>query len=451
MASKTEKPYTYHKSRRLAMIPEDIKKLISDTPRKKRDNPEPQTFEESVKPPPVAVYTVDVTKPEKDSPLTTWEFESPPMTEANWNKVQPQIHDNLAFTQTLGYLHCFHPKDIQLLLEATTKHYLWHTTIPFESKDLELTTVLAECLKRPKIPQLTEPHWVLKEWDDIMSFMLCGQHLLLPVVPGQFEDPPLAKRPKGQDRRNPPETPTKQRSAPEVSTGSQTGIVPEDDIVERTSDTGNPNNGEDDDDQTPPLGRGTTAGGGDDDGYDSSSSSGSSSSGSSVHSHRSIRKLKKKVKKIKKRTDRGKTPEQQQWETTTGIVTPETSSKMSKRMKGMKIDSPENLNSGDKKWRDSQYLDTWVNAIQRWLSMKGISLESKEALDFIGFKLQGSALTTYNYHLIKEKDKASFFSFMLVLREFLIPSTSKDLLWKEWEATSPHKDGRHMGIKTFAN
>jgi len=83
--------------------------------------------------------------------------------------------------------------------------------------------------------------------------------------------------------------------------------------------------------------------------------------------------------------------------------------------------------------------------------MKGIRLESKEALDFMGFKLQGSALTTYNHHLIKEKDKASFFSFRLVLREFLIPSTSKDLLWKEWEATSPNKDGGHMGIKTFAN
>jgi len=37
---------------------------------------------------------------------------------------------------------------------------------------------------------------------------------------------------------------------------------------------------------------------------------------------------------------------------TTGIVTPETSSKMSKRMKGIEIDAPENLNSGDKKWRD---------------------------------------------------------------------------------------------------
>jgi len=120
-------------------------------------------------------------------------------------------------------------------------------------------------------------------------------------------------------------------------------------------------------------------------------------------------------------------------------------------MKVIKIDALENLNSGNKKWRDSQYLDTGVNAIQRWLSMKGISLESKEALDFIGLKLQGSALTTYNHHLIKKQDKASFFSFMLVLREFLIPFTSKDLLWKEWEAASPHKDGRHMGIKTFAN
>jgi len=83
------------------------------------------------------------------------------MIEAIWKKVQPQLHDILTFTQTLGYLHCFHPKDIPLLLEATTKHNLWHTTIPFESNDLELTTVLAETLKRPKIPQLTELHWVL--------------------------------------------------------------------------------------------------------------------------------------------------------------------------------------------------------------------------------------------------------------------------------------------------
>ena len=125
----------------------------------------------------------------------------------------------------------------------------------------------------------------------------------------------------------------------------------------------------------------------------------------------------------------------------TGIVIPETSSKMFKRMKGIKIVAPENLNSGDKKWRDSQYLETWVNAIQRQLGVKGIRLELKDALDFIGCKLEASALTTYNHHLIKEKDKASFFSFMLVLREFLNLFTIKDLLQKEWEPTSQHQVG----------
>jgi len=84
-----------------------------------------------------------------------------------------------------------------------------------------------EGLKCPKIPQLTEPPWVLKEWDDIISFMLCCQHLFLPLVPGRFEDPPIAKWPKGQDRRNPPEILTIQRCTLEVSIGSQTGIVPE--------------------------------------------------------------------------------------------------------------------------------------------------------------------------------------------------------------------------------
>jgi len=41
MASNTDKPYTYNKSRRLAMIPEDIKKLIFDILRKKRETRKP--------------------------------------------------------------------------------------------------------------------------------------------------------------------------------------------------------------------------------------------------------------------------------------------------------------------------------------------------------------------------------------------------------------------------
>jgi len=54
----------------------------------------------------------------------------------------------------------------------------------------------------------------------------------------------------------------------------------------------------------------------------------------------------KKIKKIKKRIDRSRTPEQQQWEMTTRIVTHEMLSSMSKRMKGIKNDDP-----GNQQWR----------------------------------------------------------------------------------------------------
>jgi len=47
--------------------------------------------------------------------------------------------------------------------------------------------------------------------------------------------------------------------------------------------------------------------------------------------------------------------------------------------------------------------------------MKDIILELKEAWDFIRFTLQYNAFITYTHYLIKEKDKASFSSFMLVL------------------------------------
>jgi len=49
-------------------------------------------------------------------------------------------------------------------------------------------------------------------------------------------------------------------------------------------------------------------------------------------------------------------------------------------------------------------------------------LEWKEALDFIGFKHQGSsALTTYNYHLIKKKNQVLYFSFIWYCRNFTSP------------------------------
>ena len=60
--------------------------------------------------------------------------------------------------------------------------------------------------------------------------------------------------------------------------------------------------------------------------------------------------------------------------------------------------------------------------------MKAIDLNTAEGLEIVGFKLKGGALTTYN-HFSRDKDRSTtFFSFMLVTRDCLIPSTRKDLL-----------------------
>ena len=88
-SSKTEKTYKPTKSRRLAMIPEEIKKLITNTPRKTRQTPAPETFEDAVKPPPLISYDVDISKPTHDSHATEWTFSSPPITEKNWKEIEP--------------------------------------------------------------------------------------------------------------------------------------------------------------------------------------------------------------------------------------------------------------------------------------------------------------------------------------------------------------------------
>ena len=100
---------------------------------------------------------------------------------------------------------------------------------------------------------------------------------------------------------------------------------------------------------------------------------------------------------------------------------------------------------------DSQYLDDWVNAVQRWLVIKGIDLDSLEALEVVGFKLKGSDLTTYNHSTIVKDKTATSLIRMLVLHDFLIPSTSEDVLWKRLETANPYNEGKDIGIKKFSN
>ena len=86
---------------------------------------------------------------------------------------------------------------------------------------------------------------------------------------------------------------------------------------------------------------------------------------------------------------------------------------------------------------DSQYVDEWVNTVQHWMVIKGIDLNSIEAIEIIGFKLKGSGLTADNNLRRHKCMTATFFTFMLVLHNFNNPSTSMDLLKHRWKICNP--------------
>ena len=72
-------------------------------------------------------------------------------------------------------------------------------------------------------------------------------------------------------------------------------------------------------------------------------------------------------------------------------------------------------------------------------------------MEFVGFKVTNSALVRYNQFQREEQEKdQTSFKFMLALRKFLIPSIRKDLVWTEWETTTPKKDSKNMGVHRFA-
>ena len=86
-----------------------------------------------------------------------------------------------------------------------------------------------------------------------------------------------------------------------------------------------------------------------------------------------------------------------------------------------------------------------------FLAFKDIDLNDRNAGEFVGFKVSNSALVRYNQFQREEQEKdQTCFKFMLALQKFLIPSSSKDLLWQEWVTITRNKYGKKMGVHRFA-
>ena len=100
--------------------------------------------------------------------------------------------------------------------------------------------------------------------------------------------------------------------------------------------------------------------------------------------------------------------------------------KLAKQLKGIKIDVLEHLNCSESTWMHLQYLDEWVNGVQRELVMNEIDWNILETVEVVGFKLTGSALTTYNDFRSSKGKIATLVKFMIGLHDFLIASTRKD-------------------------
>ena len=64
----------------------------------------------------------------------------------------------MTYTQQLGMAQEFHSEDIKLLLEAVTKHVLWHSEYAFQEKDLELRAYISKALRKPAVFINMEPH-----------------------------------------------------------------------------------------------------------------------------------------------------------------------------------------------------------------------------------------------------------------------------------------------------
>ena len=95
MASKT-----YKKSRRLAMLPDDIKKLIEETPRRTRPKVKSPQLDQELQE--KRIFDIEVKKAGPTSLMTEWKYRSPPMSGDDWRKIKTELFEMLGYVQTMG-------------------------------------------------------------------------------------------------------------------------------------------------------------------------------------------------------------------------------------------------------------------------------------------------------------------------------------------------------------
>ena len=109
------------------MLPQEIERLVDTTAQKPRRII--QRFEEALHA--LVGYSIKVSKPNVESRSTEWEYDCAVAPDVFWKSGKEAMQDIVTYTQQLGVAQEVHFEDIKLLLEAVTKHFLWHSECPF--------------------------------------------------------------------------------------------------------------------------------------------------------------------------------------------------------------------------------------------------------------------------------------------------------------------------------
>ena len=128
------------------MTYEQILQLIGTTPRKPRiilsTTPTPGPSNDAPETEELFTYTFEIKAPTDKQQFTAHTWKAPPAPTAYWEEHEMTIKHMLQYVQSLGWYMGYHPKDMQLMLEAAGKYYLWKTTYPFKDEDLDLSTII---------------------------------------------------------------------------------------------------------------------------------------------------------------------------------------------------------------------------------------------------------------------------------------------------------------------
>ena len=273
-----------------------------------------------------------------------------------------------------------------MLAEAGVKDYLWKTEHDFKAEELDLRDTFSKELTSPLVNRLKDPPRIAREWDERMAFMITVRHLV--VGPPTAEDIKTEQGMPGgftesarKGNVSEPETPQRGEGSnrqQRLTQQTQVGDSVEKEAAYAANKQGSDHRQHETTRATParpgPLG-------------DSSSEESDSESDQPRSPPLTTQPEKTTIMYI----EREKSTEEQEWESLSGVNALRTTTKISKALKGLKLDPPETLYVDDNKWKNLERFDRWVNALQRFLIFNDIDLNDRSALEFVGFKASNIA------------------------------------------------------------